>query len=750
MPGAKRRRSRHLSVYAFLVTAGIGGLLLSVVDDRQTSAVSLELRDAIHQRLYRLQGALDRALLTLDTAAAFVRTRQPIGQFGSTEGERLLRQNPIVQTIAFAPQGIVTQVVPAAAAGSGALGWNLLEDRVLRPSLEDGGEDVRLAGPVLLPTREPGLVGYRPVALPGTATADGDPIWGYVVVTMPLGGLLRVVQADELLSRGYDYRLVVSDDRHGRPLFVASSTEILADPVMVQNSLPYGTVALAVASRKARHPTGPLIAETILVGVAGLVVALVTNRLVREPETLRDEIASRRRRLSQVRHHLRTVTLERQTAEQRLQHNTTHDALTGLRNRATFTEVVGSALEFHGGLRDFSVGVLFLDIDRMKQINDSLGATTGDLVLVEIAKRLEGVLSAEDVLARVGGDEFAILAAFQDPAGANVLADRLLRDLRKPFALNGVELVVGASIGIALSDPKRTGDLLAGAAAACNRAKQQGRGRWVVFEDAMRDRARSRIHLEAELRAAVARQEFLVFYEPVVSLKTGHLSGFEALVRWQHPERGMVSPGEFIPVAEETGLIVPIDRWVLVEAAGRMREWHDQFSTRSPLSISVNLSGAGLTEAGLVEHVKQTLKLTGLDPRTLKMELTESSVVEAADAGEAVLRALRECGVRLSLDDFGTGYSSFAYIQQFAFDTVKIDRSFIKAIDSDGRSREIVETITNLAHSLSMDVVAEGPESAAQISVLRDLGCDYAQGWYFSKPQDREKTTRFIEQDPVW
>jgi diguanylate cyclase (GGDEF)-like protein len=447
---------------------------------------------------------------------------------------------------------------------------------------------------------------------------------------------------------------------------------------------------------------------------------------------------------------LREVTRERQSAEQRLQHNTTHDALTGLRNRATFAQVVGSALEFQGGLRDFSVGVLFLDIDRMKQINDSLGATTGDLVLVEIAKRLQNVLSAEDVLARVGGDEFAILAAFQDPAGANVLADRLLRDLRKPFVMNGVELVVGASIGIALSGPKQQGDLLAGAAAACYRAKQQGRGRWVLFEDAMRDRARNRIHLEAELRAAVARHEFLVFYEPVVSLATGRLAGFEALVRWQHPERGMVSPGEFIPVAEETDLIVPIDRWVLVEAARCMREWHDRFGSRSPLSISVNLSGAGLTEAGLVDHVKKTLKATGLNPRFLKMELTESSVVEAGGAGETVLRALRECGVRLSLDDFGTGYSSFAYIQQFAFDTVKIDRSFIRAIDSDPRSREIVETITNLAHSLSMDVVAEGPDSAAHIAVLRELKCDYAQGWHFSKPQDRDKTTRFIEQDPVW
>jgi EAL domain-containing protein (putative c-di-GMP-specific phosphodiesterase class I) len=318
--------------------------------------------------------------------------------------------------------------------------------------------------------------------------------------------------------------------------------------------------------------------------------------------------------------------------------------------------------------------------------------------------------------------------------------------------LNEVEVVSSASIGIAMSDPKHqtADDLLSAAAAANHQAKAQGRARWIVYEQAMRARALHLVQLEADLRHALTEQQFLVYFEPVVSLKTRRITGFEALVRWKHPARGLVSPGEFIPLAEETGLIVSIDRWVLFETARTVKKWHDSLGSEVPLTISVNLSGAELTQPDVVEQVAATLKTTGLDPSTLKMELTESSVVGNPGAAATVLQRLRDLGVHLSLDDFGTGYSSFQYVQQFPFDTVKIDRSFVKDVHVEKKSREIVGTITKLAHNLGMDVVAEGVDKADLLPHLQELGCDYAQGWLFAKPQDKEATLRFIESRPVW
>ena len=435
--------------------------------------------------------------------------------------------------------------------------------------------------------------------------------------------------------------------------------------------------------------------------------------------------------------------------KEHFRHAAFHDSLTGLPNRAMFTELLKAEIESSKRLNDHMFAVLFLDLDRFKNINDSLGHTHGDLLLVAFAERLERTLRPVDTLARFGGDEFAILlSGMSDATDAVRVAQRIHDELSKPFVLDKNSAFATASIGIALSSSgyDRPEDILRDADTAMYRAKENGKARYELFDHGMHARAVSRLQLESDLRHAIEHQEFCVYYQPIVSLQTGRLSGFEALVRWNHPRRGLVSPVDFIPVAEETGLIVPIGQWVLNEACKHVRQCQIESPSHRSLSLSVNLSARQVAQPDLLDRIKEALETSKLSPHCLKLEITESVVMENAEAAALMFKQLRSLGVQLSIDDFGTGYSSLSYLHRFPLNYLKIDRSFVMRLTTDN-DNAIVRTISTLARNLGMEVIAEGIETEEQYQQLRRLGCEYGQGFLFSRPVDNAGVTHLLAQD---
>jgi len=444
----------------------------------------------------------------------------------------------------------------------------------------------------------------------------------------------------------------------------------------------------------------------------------------------------------------------------RLLHDALHDELTGLPNRALFVNQVQWALNKRNRFfqpkpqSDTSVAVLFLGLDSFKAINDSFGHRLADNLLVSIANRLKPCLRASDELARVGGDEFAVLLKnVRDPDEVAHLADSLQKQVKIPFVMGEQEVVTTASIGIVLDQPGEQyepEDLLRNAHTAMHQAKAAGKSRYQVFRAGMRVQVMTRMQLETDLRRAIERQEFQLHYQPVISLQTGAIAGFEALLRWQHPQRGFVHPVEFIPVAEETDLIVPIGMWVIREATRQLKIWQTQFVTETPLVISVNLSGRQFLQTDLVEQIEQTLNDHDLDGQSLKLEITESIAMNDVESTIALLMRLKSLNLQLSIDDFGTGYSSLSYLHRFPTDTIKVDRSFVSRMGDEAEDAHIVQTIIMLGHNLGMMIVAEGVETVEQLNRLRALKCEYAQGYFFSKPIPSNLAEDLLSKNPHW
>jgi len=473
---------------------------------------------------------------------------------------------------------------------------------------------------------------------------------------------------------------------------------------------------------------------------------------------------------------------ERKVAEDQLLHDALHDALTDLPNRALLTDRLGQAFARVKRHPSCQFAVLFLDLDRFKVINDSQGHRTGDRLLVTVARRLLTCLRPGDTAARLGGDEFVILLEeIQGVDEAIAQAKEIERAIEQPLYLEGNKVSITASIGIALSTDKYQwpGDILRDADIAMYRAKALGKARYEVFTSAMHTRAVALMHLEHDLRHSVEQLNlknsmwdlelgiesltsaisipkwecpFVVHYQPIVCLKSGLVAGFEALVRWLHPERGLVSPIEFIAMAEETGLIIPLGLWVLSESCRQIIKWQSLKLpvANSRLTVAVNLSGRQFSQPELIEQIKQVLQQTGVDPHCLKLEMTESVVMEDGAAATTMLSQLKELGIDLSIDDFGTGYSSLSYLHKFPIDILKIDRSFVGRIGEKGENLEIVKAIVMLARSLRMEVVAEGVETAVQLAHLRAIGCEYGQGYLFSKPLDSDAATALLSRSPKW
>ncbi len=437
---------------------------------------------------------------------------------------------------------------------------------------------------------------------------------------------------------------------------------------------------------------------------------------------------------------------ERSHAEEKLRHYALHDPLTNLPNRVQFMNELKKACERSMDNSFAKFAVLFLDLDRFKVINDSLGHAVGDCLLIAIAERLKSCVRPGDVVARLGGDEFTILlnrsGESDEVAG---VAERLQARISEPFKIDNYEVFTSASIGIIVSDQSRRlpEDFLRDADTAMYRAKESGKARYEIFDREMHVRNMNLLRVETDLRHAVDRNEFEVLYQPIVDLSKGDVSEFEALLRWRHPYRGLVSPDEFVHIAEETGLIIPIGKWILEESCRQIAEWQRRFNM--PLSISVNLSAKQLMHPNLTSHIKDILFDTGLDASQLKLEVTESTVMEHSEKSLKVLSDLDGLGIQLSTDDFGTGYSSLSYLQRFPFERLKIDRSFINLMDSDEKSWAIVKTILMLGENLNIEVVAEGIETVSQLEKLRHLGCTAGQGYLFSRPIDRESAEDFLD-----
>ncbi|MCL1472662.1 EAL domain-containing protein [Argonema antarcticum] len=441
-------------------------------------------------------------------------------------------------------------------------------------------------------------------------------------------------------------------------------------------------------------------------------------------------------------------------------HHAFYDSLTGLPNRTLFLKKVDKAIGRTKQDDKFLLAVIFLDLDRFKFVNESLGHQFGDRMLLAVTQRLKASLRSTDTVARIGGDEFAILLeTITDVNQAILVADRLQKQLTLPFNLKGQEIFTTASFGLAFNQIDRyyqPEELLRDAHTAMYRAKALGKARYEIFSTGMHTQIVTRLQLETDLRRAVASMtqgnshEFLVHYQPIVSLTTGKIAGFEALMRWQSPEGKFISPAEFIPVAEETGSIIPLGKWILQQSCRQLGIWQKQFPMHPPLMMSVNLSGQQFSQPDLAEQIEKIIKETGLDGNSVKLEITESMAMNDVESTIAIMLRLKALNLRFSIDDFGTGYSSLSYLHRFPVDTLKVDRSFVSRMDNTSENAAIVQTIVMLSHNLGMDVVAEGVETAPQMEKLRTLECEYGQGYFFSKPLHNEAATALLASQPQW
>jgi diguanylate cyclase (GGDEF)-like protein/PAS domain S-box-containing protein len=449
---------------------------------------------------------------------------------------------------------------------------------------------------------------------------------------------------------------------------------------------------------------------------------------------------------------VRDIT-ERKVFEAQLTYQALHDPLTHLPNRTLFLDRLEQALAQTRRRQEVTVAVLFMDLDDFKNVNDSLGHEVGDELLKAVGARLKKRLRPGDTAARLGGDEFAILLEDVRSVGdASWVAQRIIEDLKAPFMLMGYEIFFTTSIGISLSasEQDRAEEMLRNADLAMYRAKEKGKASYQVFDSAMYERVLERLSLERDLRRAIRREEFVVHYQPKVLLETGRIFGVEALIRWEHPERGLVHPEEFVPAAEEISLIVPIGRQALEEACRRASEWRERYPDDLLAMVSVNLSASQLQHSNLLDEIVTILQRTGLDPRNLNLEITESVVMSDAPSNTATLGKLRDLGIELAIDDFGTGYSSLSYLKRFPVSYLKIDRSFVEGLREGSDDTAVVSGIIALAHTLEIRVIAEGVETAEQLRILRELGCDMAQGHYFSEPLTHEAVSALLATDPRW
>jgi diguanylate cyclase (GGDEF)-like protein/PAS domain S-box-containing protein len=439
----------------------------------------------------------------------------------------------------------------------------------------------------------------------------------------------------------------------------------------------------------------------------------------------------------------------RKKAEEQLIQSAFYDALTGLPNRALFVDRLQMAFAYKKRHQDHLFAVLFLDLDRFKNINDSFGHLIGDELLVLVSERLKVNMRPDDTIARFAGDEFVVLLGdVKEVNDATYIADRINALLKEPFHLMHHELYISATIGIAISsnEYQQPEEILRDADTAMYNAKLSGKAGYAIFDKSMHVNALDLLELEIDLRHAIDRKEFVAYYQPIISVENRSIMGFEALIRWNHPQRGLLLPMEFIPLAEETGLIIPMSLWIIREACKQMHIWQQQFPSDLPLVVSVNVSPKHLANANFITHIVDILDETHLNPEQLALEITENAMIENTDYMVSLFSQLKDLGIKIDIDDFGTGYSSLSYLQRFSINSVKIDQSFISRLGNNEKDAELVQSIINMAHNMKLHVIAEGVEQSDNLRTLENLKCEYAQGFFFSYPLNIRETEIFLAQ----
>ncbi|MDQ3280422.1 MAG: EAL domain-containing protein [Acidobacteriota bacterium] len=700
------RRVAVMALVAFAIALGVGGAFVRLADRRGTENRRRAASEAAAAASLRIERQIDAAFAAASTVAALLRAGG--GDVRTTAAEA-------------AQRGGVSAVEVVSDAGQGAGVGELLalgDGRQLHASVRVAPADARFAA-AAIDVRE----------------------------------MLARSGLQELQDNGYDYRLVATDASSGRVMVIARSSPLdLLDPARSSFAVPGGRWSLEVVPRAGWRMAGERTRELALVLIGSVLFALVVYDLLRRPYVLEREVELRTRKIVETNRRLVAEIEQRQRAEEQVVHEATHDRLTALPNRVYLRDRIGRVLDRSRSAGTVGFGVLVIDIDRFTDMNDALGHGIGDELLTLAARRLQSCIRFGDVLARVGGDEFAILALAVDPSEIIGIARRAHEALEVPFEVGGHRVQMSGSIGIALSATGYTAadDLLRDAYLAVHRARQQGGASHVLFDPKMHEQAAEAQQIETELRAALTSGELRTYFQPIVSLKTGRITGFEALVRWISPKRGFVSPAAFIPVAVSTGLIIPLDQWMMREAARQVHEWNTRMHLEPPLTISVNVSGRRLGQRELIDDVAATLRDTGIDTRSLRLEITEGEMMERPDEVLRILTELKRMNITLLVDDFGTGYSSLSYLHSFPIDIVKIDQSFVRRMLESAKDEEIVRAVINLSATLGLRVIAEGIETAEHLARLRELGCDYGQGYLFSKPVDAAAIEALLAAEKVW
>ncbi|MDH5639769.1 MAG: GGDEF domain-containing response regulator [Nitrospira sp.] len=542
-------------------------------------------------------------------------------------------------------------------------------------------------------------------------------------------------------------------DPHARRVDTAqdylSALDHMPDVILSDFSMPQFNAREAIRLMKEQGLDIPFI---VVSGCIGEEIAVQCIKDGAVDYLLKDRLGRLAPAVTQALEHKR-LQKEKRAVEERLFHESFHDSLTGLPNRALFIERLGQALTRSKRDPNHTFAVLMIHLNGFTAVKENLGPLSGDRLLIEAGRRLVRHVRSFDSVARLGGDEFVVLLDdLRDATNATRVATRLQQELASPFSADAHDVFLGATVGITVSTSgyEVADDMIRDAGAALYRAKTSETGGFVMYDATMHAHALARLKLETDLRRGLDRNEFRLFYQPIVSLDTGRIAGFEALLRWHHPEQGFVSPTAVIRVAEDTGLILPIGRWAIREACSRLQTWRHEYRHSPPLTMSVNLSGHQLKDTDLLPYVAQILKDTGLGQHALKIEVTESAMMENADGAALLLHNLRRHHIHTCIDDFGTGYSSLSSLQQLPIDFIKIDRSFVSRMHDDAKSLEIIHTIISLAHTLGAQVIAEGVETAEQLAKLRVWKCHYGQGYYFAEPLNTDDATTLLSKQLRW
>ena len=740
---AERTASRAFATaaFVFLAVAAVGAAFVRLVENRRLDAKRQAASQVVTARALSVTRQVEGVVAVVRQTAAVIR-QSGREQFHDVARDALA-VSPAAFGLALAESGVIGEVEPVALAGE--KGIQLLTEPMRGPDAVRAMESGSPAVGTPLSRTAHGTMLHIYVPFQG---AKDSMVVGYARVEE----LMRLAELDQVRAAGYDYRLSWLEPATSRKIAFLRSTEVeLSSPMGIAIDLPGSRWLLELAPREGWTARLDVVRAASVAGIVALLAALFVNDILRRPEVLEREVEARTRKLVEANRRIVSEVEQRVHAEELARHEATHDSLTGLPNRAYLIDRLGRALDRAQRISTFRFGVLFLDLDRFTTLNDSFGHNAGDQLLREVASRLESCLRLGDIAGRVGGDEF-VLIVFDVEEITDVIrvARRCHESLELPFNIEEQPVFTSASIGISVSATgyEKPDDLIRDATLAMDRARQQGGARDVVFDPQMHARAVAMMQMERELRRALDNHELRAFYQPIVALATGEITGFEALIRWEHPQRGFVSPAAFIPVAVASGLVVPVDRWIMVEAARQLSQWHSLFPAFAGLSVSVNVSGKRLTDPALVEEVKEVLDQTAIDPKTLRLEITEGEMMENTDEAIVVLHQLKAAGVTLMVDDFGTGYSSLSYLQRFPVDIVKIDQSFVRGMTDNPKDEEIVRAILNLAQILGLRVVAEGIETAEHLARLRQLGCSHGQGYLFSRPVPAAAAQALLESKP--